>query len=297
MLDIKQYNGNLKGQKVLRSCIKWEECKESIFDLSPEEVVKVNALKRDKLEKLNIEMYVPEGYYLKVPNIKIKDQGNKKINVFYITISDDNIGHGEIRVLSDRPRRLIIPIEDYEVTFQGKEKLYRTYCIDVISLKETSIQRYYIYIELIYKNNGVVANDKFSFDVNVFFHKVKDLSITYSAIDITFFGYIVAYVIQCAIQYANTCNYNIKDLVEAISEDSLLITATISYFLVIVIRTRYIGNAWTNKFWFTIKTCWRQIFQKKCPKNYYRMKFIQKELQKQYNRQVASGLDDHEYRA
>lgn len=277
MLNFEPYDGDLQGKRRLYSTIPWVE-DETGFELFEDEIRTINIFKYEKLKNKALKITVGENQYIKVSDVVVKS-GGSKFQIFYTGMSNSNhvIKNNEISVHNDRPRELWIDFNSHEIEFNKRNRIYRTYYINVINENDMSLQKYYIYVILNYKNNGTIGNKDYDFDVEVSCLKVDDINVAYGVIDLAFIGYLIWGVIN--IIFNNDNGEFIKKLIMEPSAYLILL----SYISQLWFRTRYIGNTKLNLIAFWLRKFWYNKFKKKEIYNHFLTnKEVVKRISEQY---------------
>ena len=259
MLKLEKYEEDIKEKECLLTTLPW--VKYDSLSLDEEETRFVNIMKGNWLYNTSIKVTVPDGYYLKVPHL---------YGSYFNGSFGDNFENKELSIYTNKPNEIFIPIDTHKIKFEGTDKVYNRYLIDVINNSGTIIYRYIIHIILCYKDNGKSKNRNGTIDVKVSAIEVFRKEITYGMINILFLGYLLWFIITL------TCAIIVKkDLFNLIMEPSTVVIF-FSYLMYIIIRTKYVGDTWVNRILLNIRR-----FFKKPTSRYYSMSFIKKEIKKQ----------------
>jgi hypothetical protein len=277
MLNFEAYGGDLNGKRKLYSIIPWLEDKTG-FNLLEREAESINVLKYQKLKDKALKITVGENQYIKVPNLVVKSDGNR-FQIFYTGMSNSNytIKNNDISVYNDRPRELWIDFNNNEIKFNKYNRIFRTYYINVINENDMSLQKYYIYIILNYKNNGTIGNKNYDFDVDVSCRKIDNINVAYGAIDLAFIGYVVWGIVNIL------TNNNSGEFIKKIVMEPSAYVILLSYISQLWFRTKYISNTKLNLMFFLLKKAWYKYIKRKAIyNNFLTNRNVIKEINGQY---------------
>lgn len=280
MINFEVYSGDLQGKRRLNSIIPWLE-DEVGFELFEGEIRNINIFKYEKLKDKALKLTVGENQYIKVSDAFVKNNGNK-LQIFYTSMSNSNyvIKNNEISIHNDRPRELWIDFNSSEIEFNKRNKIYRGYYINVINENDMSLQKYYIYVILNYKNNGTIGNKNYDFDVEISCLKVGDINVAYGVIDLAFVGYFIWGGLNMKL------NNNNGEFIKRIVMEPSAYVILLSYVSQLWFRTKYIGNTKLNLIIFWLKRIWYKKIKKTVIYNHI---LTDREVFKRINSQYEKG--------
>ncbi len=212
------------GKRFLHSQTKWEESQEG-FKLS--EPIYIDAI-TNKLNNKVIKITCSDNEYFDIELIKGKQ-------IQFTGSSSDNTFANELFLYRNKPNELYINLTSNLIDMLNSDALRREYLLKVVQSNQQKVSYYGIILTIKYKNNGVVNNLDYDFDISIYYHELETMNFVTNTIDIAFLSLLVFWIIMII---SKTSFFDMVDY------GSIAIVA--AYLIQIILRTLYIKNTYLN---------------------------------------------------